>query len=246
MKTLTNKRRLLAVFLLCALLSALLCGCVEGERAQVKEGKRLIKAYLSDHRGSRIEECRADILRPDADKLVLSDFVKGTFREGGESYEFSVNVKTGEIYTGEQLPAFSESCARLLAKRLGLAEYTADCTVWMDAPAWQEPKEEWPDEMTYLGEVLPVGIEDMDAYAAQAIADGNVRILLKLAVPRSQLAEDRWSLEDTKGWNDTEVQLFGFDGALPTQEALSVLYFADYEGVLLYLNEKEIRFCPGK
>lgn len=237
--------RIFVLLLVCAALAALLYGCVEGESEQLAEGKRLMQEYLSG-RKARLEECHANVLRPDADKLVLSDYVSGTFREGDESCEFAVNVKTGKIYTSEQLPAFTRSCLRLIEARLELppAACVGGCTLWMDVPAWQEPREEWPDQTTYLGHVLPVGIEDIDACAAQLLTEDSVCLLVELACPREEIKEGRWTLEDLRGLQNTEIILYGIDGDLPTQEDLKD-YYSSFSGVRLRLRPENITFSPG-
>lgn len=241
-------RKITSLLLLCALLLTLLTGCLSGEGALLNKGKKIITDYLSDREGARLEECWADVRRTDVDKRELTDYVKGTFRVGEESYEFAVNAVTGEIYTEEQLPAFRESCVRRIEERLGLApaDCVGVCTLWMNAPAWQEERPDRPGKMTHLGQVLPVGIEDMDAYADRAITNNDIRLLVKLAYPLSLLSADRWSLESTRDWKNTEVDIYGFEGnALPTQEELDA-YAADSPIAYVSLTEEKIAFHPGK
>ncbi len=241
-------RKKTSLLLLCALLLTLLSGCLSGEGALLKKGKQMINEYLSDRKGARLEECWADVRRTDIDKRELTDYVKGTFRVGEESYEFAVNVVTGEIYTSEQIPAFRESCVRRIEERLGLApaDCAGVCTLWMNAPAWQEEHPDRPGKMTHLGQVLPVGIEDMDAYADRVITNNDIRLLVKLAYPLSLLSADRWSLENTRDWKNTEVDIYGIEGSvLPTQEELDGFH-VDSPVAYLSLTEEAITFHPGK
>ena len=181
------------LFILLALCLAGACAaCTEGESAQLRTGRKLMKEYLAERGGrASLTESHADVLRPDADRLVLSDFVKGTFRDGSGEYEFAVNVVTGEIYTSESLPLFQEACVRLIEARLGLepSNCVGTCTVWTCAPAWETPRSEWPDETAYLGHVLPVGVTDLETAAARAIGDGLIRLSVDIACLEALSAE---------------------------------------------------------
>ena len=135
-------KKLICIFLaICLPIS--LVSCAEGESAQLRTGQRLMKGYLSDRdENAVLTESHADVLRPAADQLVLSDYVKGTFRDGGASYEITVNVVTGEIYTSERLPEFAESCIRLIEERLGLnpGDCVGNCSVMEPCLAKGEPR----------------------------------------------------------------------------------------------------------
>lgn len=228
-------------------LVSFLSACVDGESAQLQIGRRMMREYLSG-RGMRtyLTESHADVLRPDADKLILSDFVKGRFSDCGEDYEFAVNVVTGEIYTSEQIPAFSDSCIRMIEEQLGLdsVDCMGKCAVWTDAPAWVNGNSEWPYKTTYLGKVVPVSITDMDAYAVQSIKDGNIRLDIDLVCRGAPLSTERWSLSDTEDWNNTTVTLYGISGELPTKESFTEDYLEDFSGDVLKLSREKILFQP--
>lgn len=233
--------------LACALILLLaLSGC--GHSAQLKEGKKLMKQYLSG-RGASLGDCHVDVLRPAADTLVASDYVKGTFRANGRTWDFAVNTVNGEIYTSERLSEFTDCCVRQIAARLGLdSEYVADCLMELWRPAWQEEKSEWPRQRAFLGEVLPVGVTDMDAYAAQALEDEDVRILLFLACRDGELREGRWSGETLSDWDAVEVQLFGFspDEPLPTRETFPKDYHDAADRIRVTLTPDGVRYSPAE
>ena len=135
-----------------------------------------------------------------------------------------------------------------MEERLGLApaDCVGVCTLWMNAPAWQEERLDRPGKMTHLGQVLPVGIEDMDAYADRVITNNDVRLLVKLAYPLSLLSADRWSLETTRDWKNTEVDIYGASGnVLPTREELEG-YYPDSPMAYLSMTDEEITFHPAK
>ncbi|MCR5337121.1 MAG: GNAT family N-acetyltransferase, partial [Lachnospiraceae bacterium] len=99
----------------------LLTGCVSGEGEQKKPGRDLMNEYFQNAgKKASVETIYADVTRPDADRLEMSDYVKGTYRLGKDSYEFWANVETGSIYTSERLMEFGESVLKLQADRLGL------------------------------------------------------------------------------------------------------------------------------
>ena len=232
---------LLALFLLLAL-----AGC--GGGAELKTGQKLIKEYLSG-RGAEITECYVEMLRPDGTKPVASDFVKGSFRVGGADYNFAVNTVTGAVYTSERLAELNERIVARIAAQLGLdaRDCLADCLVTLYAPPWQTPNAEWPWARSCLGSVLPVDLADMDACAAQLLADENARILLYLACRADELYEGRWTVADMAGWEAVEVHLFGFaaDEPLPAAETFPRDYFDASDRPQMTLNETAIRYFPG-
>ncbi len=245
-----RKKRAFALMLALALLLLLaLSGC--GHSAQLKEGQKLMKQYLSGlGRGAALLDSHVDVLRPAADTLVASDYVKGSFRANGQTWDFAVDTATGEIYTSERLSEFSDCCVRQITARLGLdrSEYVADCLTELWRPAWQEENIEWPWEEAYLGEVVPVGVTDMEAYAARALEDEDVRILLFLACRDGELREERWSGETLSDWDAVEVQLFGFSDAepLPTLETFPRDYHYVNDRVRVTVMPGEVRYRPAE
>ena len=238
-------RRLAAALLCAALALAALTGC--GNGAQLRAGQKLMKEYLG--RGAALADSHVDVLRPDVDKLVASDFVKGTFRAGGETYEFAVNTVTGEVYTSERLAELTQCLTTQIAARLGLDPdaCVSDCLMELYRPAWQEENSEWPWQRAYLGEVLPVTVTDMDAYAAQCLADENVRVLLYFACRADELYEGRWRTDELEDWEAVEVQLFGFasDEPLPSPETFPRDYHYATDRPRMSLTPAEISWSPG-
>ena len=221
-----RRLRLIAALLACCLLAGLLSGCfAEGESERLKAGKKLMRSYLAARGGhAHLAESWVDVLRPAADRLVCSDFVRGSFADrDGTKYDFAVNIVSGAVWTSERLPEAQAACVRCAAAELGLDPdaVIGRCTIWTTAPAWVEEREEWPWETAYIGYVVPTDVADMDAWAEAALADAYVRVDVTLACPADELTEDRWSTDDTARWENTEVELFGYEGAAPTQEELA-------------------------
>ena len=242
----------LVCLLLAICLTIPLAACAEGESAQVRAGRKLLNDYLSARGGgAALTELHADVQRPDMSHLVVSDFVKGSFRDGGETYEITANVVTGEIYTSERLPEFAESCIRKLEELLGLNPDDCVgncCVVDLYAPAWQEEKPEWPQERAYLGQVLPAELKDMDAYAAKAFSDGDIRLIVYLACRDADLGPERWTEAAVADWNGTDVTVMALEpGApLPSPEELTVSYRNSFSGDRMILCDGKIKFTPGK
>ncbi len=242
--------RLVSVWLCAALALSALAGCGAASRAQLTEGQKLMKDYLSGlGRGAALADSHVDVLRPAADKLVASDYVKGSFRAGGETYEFAVNTVTGAVYTSERLAELKERIVAHITARLGLdpGVCVADCLMELWRPAWQEENAEWPWERAYLGEVIPVDVTDMDAYVDEALADQDVRILLYLACRSGELWEGRWSDDELADWDAVEVELFGFadDEPLPSLEIFPSDYHYETDRPRMTLTPTEVRYTPG-
>ena len=94
----------------------LFTGCVQGEYEQVRAGQKLMEEYFAETgRQASVTEIYADVTRPEADRLEMSDFVKGNYKLDGEKYEFWTNVETGSIYSSESLQEFSDSILKIQA-----------------------------------------------------------------------------------------------------------------------------------
>ena len=234
------------ISLLSLLLAALLlAGCVEGESAQLREGKGLMRAYLAQRGGhATITEIYPELQRPDADRRIMTDFVKGSFRDGDASYDFAVNVVSGEIYTSEGLPDLYDCCLRLLYTRLGLdpANCAGCCSLWLNVPAWQEPRAEWPDRTAHLGQVVPVALPDPEAYAEGLLSDGLARLEADIACRGETVSADRWSLADTAGWENTKVTICDLGEAPLPEAGTEWSYFRALSGDRVVLTGDEVVF----
>ena len=237
-----------AVCLLLALALLLLTGC--GNGAQLKKGRRLIKSYLSG-RGAEITECYVELLRPDGTRAYASDYVKGKFRWGGDEYQFAVNTVTGEIYTSERLPQFCGYCTRSIFSRLGLRSdlhpYVTECIADVYAPPGKAIGEEFPWERSCLGSVISDDVTDLQAYAGEALADEDVRILLYVACHADELWEGRWSTDDLAGWENVEIAIYGFPEGepLPSQKDFPTEYIYTFTGPRVNLLPDRVEWDPG-
>ena len=238
--------------LLLALLTAvlfLLTGCTEGEAAQLREGRRLMRAYLAEHGiKAGLSDSHADVLRPDASVLVLSDYVWGSFRQDGEKYDLAVNVVTGEIYTSERMEEFTRYCVAALTERLELdpSNCVGYCWIFLEVPTWHNGNPDWPaNEYRSFRDMLPADIADMEAYAVQAVTSEEIELWAELVCRNEELSEERWSLADTKGWDNTSVTVYALDepGAeLPNPKEFFYRDKHDFSGTVVRLEEQEVSY----
>ncbi len=237
-----------AVLLALALLFAL--GGCGGNDAELRTGKKLIRNYLSG-RGASVTECYVELLRPDGTRARAADYVKGRFRADGEEYQFAVNTVTGGIWTSERLPQFCGYCTESIFSRLGLrgdpSRYVTDCVADCYAPPGKAVSGEFPWARSYLGSVIPVDVADLRACAEEALADEDVRILLFVACHSDELWEDRWSTDDLAGWENVEIQLFGFPAGepLPSQKDFPTEYIYNFAGPRVTLLPDRVEWDPG-
>ncbi|MCR4892380.1 MAG: hypothetical protein K5989_09400 [Lachnospiraceae bacterium] len=240
-----GKEIILSCFLL-ALVSLFLTACVKGAARQNRTGVQIMNDYLASRgENSYVSESHTDIMRLDIDKVEKSDFVKGTFVDSGNSYEFAVNVVTGQIYTSERVPEFAACCSRILEERLGLDpnNCVSDYLLSMYEKAWVRERNEWPGQMTSIGDVLPVDIKDMENFASQAILDDRYHIILNIVCKGEDIREDRWNLSDTEDWGNVSVRLYdiGDSEKLPGREELKWDYMQGLSGNKVELSKKQIR-----
>jgi hypothetical protein len=205
-----------------------------------------MRAYLSGRGlGTSLTDIHADVLRPAADKLIASDYVKGTFRDGGTTYDFAANAVTGAVWTSERLPEFEESCLRRVCDLLGLdaGQCAGSCTLWVTVPAWETPRAEWDWETAYLGAVVPVDVSDMDAYAAEVLAsDGDTRMAFYLACVGADLSDARWQDLDLSPLRAADITLCAVD-TLPAEVGYD--FVQSHSGEQLTLRGGEIVYTPG-
>ncbi len=202
--------RRLPVCMVMIMLSAalLLTGCVSGEGEQKKAGRNLMNEYFQNAgKKASVESIYADVTRPAADRLEMSDYVKGNYRLGKDSYEFWANVETGSIYTSERLMEFGESVLKLQADRLGL---DADCCTCY-AAVTIEP--EFTGEMgnsrgqtdtVTLNDMLPVSITDMDAFAKEALESEYVSVRSFIVCRSNPLSSDAKELSFPE-WKNGQI-----------------------------------------
>ena len=231
-------RRQILCFLLGMMLLPL-CGCVEGEGEQVNAGRRMMKDYFAkDGRGASLVSIYADVTRPDIDRLEISDFVKGEYKVGNETYEFWANVETGSIYTSEKLEEFSASVLKIQAAALGFDP--ADCSCYASItiePGFtgESGNSKGQTDTVTLNDVLPVTITDMDAFAASALESGDVSVGSYI-VCRSFPTEDTLSQYDLSEWKCGQITfclLDDPDTALPTDKYDILGYWIDHRDKVL-------------
>lgn len=123
------------IFFITVILSLILCtltGCIpnsytaEEKKAFLREAKKVASSYLSDrYRGAVIREIQPETTVKNAEN-VLTEFASGKFVWQKQTYDFVVNVETGEVYTSVYLDEIEERLKEAIFRELGItAEETA-------------------------------------------------------------------------------------------------------------------------
>ena len=228
--TMTVRIKTIILMLFAALL---LTGCVQGESEQKKAGQKLMEEYFAETgRQASVTEIYADVTRPAADRLEMSDFVKGNFKLDGEKYEFWANVETGSIYTSERLKEFGDSVLKIQAEQLGFD--ASNCTCYASVTIKPEFTGEsgnsrgQTDTVT-LNDVLPVTVTDMDEFAEEVLTSEHV-FVRSFIICRSNPIKDDTEPIDIPGWTNDQITVCVVDdpGAiLPTEKYDILRYWSD-------------------
>ena len=207
------------------LLTAILfTGCVQGENEQVRAGQKLMEEYFAETgRQASVTEIYADIARPAADRLEMSDYVKGNYKLDGEKYEFWTNVETGSIYSSESLQEFSDSILKIQADQLGFDVSSCTCyaSVTIDPEFTGEPgNSRGQTDTVILMDVLPVSITDMDGFAKIALESEHIFVRSFIICRKNPLNADTKSV-DIPGWTNNQITVCELEDpniSLPTEK----------------------------
>lgn len=124
MKFIVRKEKILALLLF--LLLCTLTGCIpnnftrEEEEAFLREAREVASDYLADqYSWSEIREIEPETEVEDAG-YVLTEFASGQFVWKGQTYDFAVNVETGEVYTSVLFDEIREQLKEEVLQGLGV------------------------------------------------------------------------------------------------------------------------------
>lgn len=119
-----QKKKILAILLF--LLLCTLTGCIpnnftrEEEEAFLREAREVASDYLSDqYSWSEIRKIEPETEVEEAG-YVLTEFASGQFVWKGQTYDFAVNVETGEVYTSVMLDEIRERLKEEVLRGLGV------------------------------------------------------------------------------------------------------------------------------
>ncbi len=129
-------KRLFFVLLLGLSICCALSGChgpqyTEEEKEELeKRGEALMRAWLDEH----VEDvgaltAEADVYRYPSGPHLLTDFVAGSFAEGGKVRDYLVNTKTSAVYLIHDGTLLSGVCLDYAFEKLGLESLRGDCRV---------------------------------------------------------------------------------------------------------------------
>ncbi len=224
----------------------LLCGCAEGSAEQVRAGRALMKSYLAQRGGkASVSSIYADVHRVDADRLELSDFVKGTFSADGETYSFWADVVTGEVYTSERMDEFTDCCSARTAELLGLdpSQCVGSCIIALERSFALE----YDDRTEYftLDDVLPVTVGDMDAFVRQALEAEDVTVQTYLVCRGVTELSGRWTELGGTGLRVFLCALADPDAPLPLTEEVGWSYWKDFTGEKVRIDPDGVEYTPA-
>lgn len=124
MKSIVRKEKILALLLF--LLLCTLTGCIpnnftrEEEEAFLREAREVASDYLADqYSWSEIREIEPETEVEEAG-YVLTEFASGQFVWKGQTYDFAVNVETGEVYTSVLFDEIREQLKEEVLQGLGV------------------------------------------------------------------------------------------------------------------------------
>ncbi|MBR4760891.1 MAG: hypothetical protein IK078_12200 [Lachnospiraceae bacterium] len=227
---------LIRILLTALMAVCFLSGCVAGESEQKKTGSQMMKAYFKETgKKATIQGLYADITRPAADRLEMSDYVKGTYKLGDATYDFWVNVETGSIYTSERMQEYSESILKLQAEKLGFDFENCTCTASITMPpsfTGETGNSRGQEDTITLTDVLPVTITDMDAFAGEVLEREDVFIrshIICRKIPEGIGTDQQPEVSEWKNDQVTITLMEDQAAQLPVDHYEILRYWIDHE-----------------
>ncbi|MBO6158591.1 MAG: hypothetical protein J6P72_04910 [Firmicutes bacterium] len=177
------------LFLMLLAVAAALIGC-ENKQYSDSEAKALkdralavVEAYLSGaDPGAKITSIEEMTVRPNITNHnnYLTDFVRGAWTSGGQTFTFAVNTRTEELYTTFEFEAFQQTFSAYVAEKLGIPAENAAISLRTALPLTLSA--EHPEYRDYPFEnMLPAGIPDMEAFVREAAEREDMNIYLDMA-----------------------------------------------------------------
>ena len=127
-------KKLLPVLLLSLAFAGALSGChgpqySEEEKEKLEQnGEALMQAWLDGHvKDGKVLTAEADIYMYPSGPHYLTDFVGGTFTDGGKVRDYLINTQTGAVYLSHDGELLSEVCLDYAFEKLGLDGLRDDC-----------------------------------------------------------------------------------------------------------------------
>ncbi|MBR6316653.1 MAG: hypothetical protein IKR58_06595 [Lachnospiraceae bacterium] len=221
----------------------LLTGCVAGESEQKKAGTQLMKAYFEETgKKATLQGVYADVTRPAADRLEMSDYVKGTYKLGEQTYDFWVNVETGSIYTSERMQEFSSSILKLQAEKLGLDFENAACTSSITMPpsfTGETGNSRGQEDEVTLTDVLPVTVTDMDAFVKDVLEREDVFVHSNIICRKVPAGIGDGQQPEVLEWKNDQITISLMEdenAQLPTDKYDILRYWIDHKDEAINLK----------
>ncbi len=129
-------KRLLIVLLLALSVVCALSGChgpqyKEEEKEELeKHGAALMQSWLEEHvTDGKVLTAEADIHMYPSGPHYLTDFVGGTFTDGGRVRDYLINTKTAAVYLVRDSSLLSEVCLDYALEKLEFEKFREDCLI---------------------------------------------------------------------------------------------------------------------
>lgn len=143
---------------------------------------KIFKDYLAKtDPNAKIKEVSSVKYLGENHQLQLTEFVSGEYQSGSKQLKFAVNTKTGDIYTSKQADLYKEKVTALINDMLGLQWTAVKPEVHISSRVdmhGKKPPLGGVTEDSELRGVLPVTIQDMDAFAKDSLKDKNYSVNL--------------------------------------------------------------------
>ena len=139
----------------------------EESNAQRDKGKELMETYLVENlSGAKIEEVFADYITQNSCRY-LTDFARGSFSYEGSTYDFYINIKSGQVYTSMYTKELEDKVMPYTLEKLGLSEqdmvYSIRGISYVENSAISDGKDEhFTNYPLELSGVLPVDMDNID------------------------------------------------------------------------------------
>jgi len=191
MKNHFHLKRLLSVLLPVLAGCCLLSGChgpqyKEAEKEELeKNGSTLMQAWLDGHvKDGRGLTAKADIYMYPSGPHYLTDFVGGTFTDGGEARDYLINTRTDAVYLVHDGTLLSEVCLDLAFEKLELEQLRDDCqaggtaaAIWLPDRGNTYVCSEKAREGTWMPGELVLSLEAAEGAGGDAGNEGQRKIL---------------------------------------------------------------------
>ena len=202
-----NKRsfRIISVLLICFLVIPMSAGCYldgytkEEKKAVEDKGEEYLISYLkglgTDY---RVTELNADTyVDRHESKVMLTGFISGWFETGPDTFRYSVNTETGDVYTDEKMAEFYRIIGEKVLDRYGIEYDDYDTNGSFSMP---NPLDTDKVSSEYLQYVLPVNVfGNLEAYVDEVLSGNDTTLKAYILYHGEDLEVGDFALSEVYG-----------------------------------------------